>query len=71
MDTEYAISGHFNQLVQELLGSGQARIDSSTLEQWLQYWNDSESVESNLRNLEYWLACERAGKLGLSSSPAS
>ncbi len=28
------------------------------LQQWLEYWNDAESVTSNLRKVEHWL--ERA-----------
>jgi hypothetical protein len=29
-----------------------------TFSQWLQYWNDDDTVIGNLRNLEHWL--ERA-----------
>lgn len=38
-------------------------IDSSTttdLQQWLEYWNDAESVTANLRKVEHWLQRARS-----------
>ncbi|MGC3979635.1 MAG: hypothetical protein QM808_00060 [Steroidobacteraceae bacterium] len=30
-------------------------LQSAELGQWLQYWNDADSVSGNLRKLEHWL----------------
>jgi hypothetical protein len=39
-----------------------AGVDTSTtdLQQWLEYWNDTESVTTNLRKVEHWLQRARS-----------
>lgn len=39
-----------------------AGVDTSTpdLQQWLEYWNDAESVATNLRKVEHWLQRARS-----------
>lgn len=47
--------GNFMQRLRRLQPASHEVVDVPGLEQWLQYWNDADSVAGNLRNLEHWL----------------
>ncbi|MGE0116112.1 MAG: hypothetical protein AB7T07_14675 [Steroidobacteraceae bacterium] len=52
--------GNFTQRLRKLLitnppASDATPISSPELRQWLEYWNDADSVAGNLRKLEHWL----------------
>lgn len=32
-----------------------AELNSSDLNQWMEYWNDAESVDANLSKVRHWL----------------
>lgn len=32
-----------------------AELSSSDLNQWMEYWNDAESVDTNLSKVRHWL----------------
>ncbi len=42
------------------LGAG--TVDPPVLEQWLKFWDDSESDFGNLDNLEHWLKHSEAAR---------
>jgi hypothetical protein len=64
---EPSLGRRLHDLVERAHRSGRAQIDVATLEQWLQCWNDDDSVAGNLRNLEYWLATHSASAAATAS----
>jgi hypothetical protein len=36
--------------------------DPPTLEDWLRYWNDSDTDLTNLRNLDHWMSRTRKAR---------
>lgn len=48
--------GDFKQhLLRVHAAANSQATDTTTLDAWMQYWDDAESVASNLRKLEHWL----------------
>jgi hypothetical protein len=48
--------GNFStRLLKAQAGSNGDKIAPPDVRQWLEYWNDADSVASNLRKVEHWL----------------
>jgi hypothetical protein len=56
MDHATEISQRLKQYAATLTSAGAKAVDDSSLEQWLGFWDEDDSVYGNVRNLEHWLA---------------
>ena len=68
MDHATEISQRLKQYA-ATLSSASARVaDDHSLEQWLGFWDEDDSVYGNVRNLEHWLSQaarkHRSAKIG-------
>lgn len=53
---------HATELSQRLkqyaatLAAANRQTDDHSIEEWLGFWNDDDSVYGNMRNIEHWLS---------------
>jgi hypothetical protein len=56
MDHATDISQRLKQYAATLSNAGAQVADDNSLEQWLGFWDEDDSVYGNVRNLEHWLS---------------
>ena len=56
MDHATEISQRLKQYAATLSNAGARVADDNSLEQWLGFWDEDDSVYGNVRNLEHWLS---------------
>lgn len=56
MDHATEVSRRLKRYAQVLTESASQVMDDASLEEWLGFWDDDDSIYGNARNLEYWLA---------------
>jgi hypothetical protein len=56
MDHATEISQRLKQYATTLSNASAQVADDSSLEQWLGFWDEDDSVYGNVRNLEHWLS---------------
>ena len=56
MDHATEISQRLKHYAATLTNAGAAAADDHSLEQWLGFWDEDDSVYGNVRNLEHWLS---------------
>ena len=55
MDHATEISQRLKQYATTLCNANAQALDDSSLEQWLGFWDEDDSMYGNVRNLEHWL----------------
>jgi hypothetical protein len=61
MDQATELSQRLKRYAATLTTAGVKHTDDHSIEQWLGFWDEDDSVFGNVRNLEHWLsqaACE-------------
>ena len=56
MDHATEVSQRLKLYAATLSNAGAQVADDSSLEQWLGFWDEDDSVYGNVRNLEHWLS---------------
>jgi hypothetical protein len=56
MDHATEISQRLKEYATTLSNASAQVADDNSLEQWLGFWDEDDSVYGNVRNLEHWLA---------------
>ena len=56
MDHATEISQRLKHYAATLASAGAKVADDNSLEQWLGFWDEDDSVYGNVRNLEHWLS---------------
>jgi hypothetical protein len=56
MDHATEISQRLKNYAATLASAGEKVADDNSLEQWLGFWDEDDSVYGNVRNLEHWLS---------------
>jgi len=68
MDRATNISLRLKQYAATLAAAGAKQTDDYSVEQWLGFWDEDESVFGNIRNLEHWLSQARRSRPSWSSA---
>jgi hypothetical protein len=55
MDHATIVSHRLKQYAAILAREGTKHADDYSIEQWLGFWDEDDSVFGNVRNLEHWL----------------
>jgi hypothetical protein len=56
MDHATEISQRLKRYATTLATAGAKAADDNSLEQWLGFWDEDDSIYGNVRNLEHWLS---------------
>jgi hypothetical protein len=63
MDQATQLSRRLKQYAATLANAGAKQDDDYSIEQWLRFWDEDDSVYGNVRNLEHWLS-QAVGRRG-------
>jgi hypothetical protein len=67
MDQATELSMRLKQYAAALTAAGLQQADDYSIEQWLGFWDEDDSVFGNVGNIEHWLSQSIAAKRSASA----